>query len=62
MVLMFVNAVWCEVYLLIEAQAAGDDYMNCLNAATDASARLACLQGFFEAVGRATIEFVSCMY
>jgi len=60
--LMFVNAVWCEVYWLIDAQEAGEAYAHCLSTATDAEARLACFYGFFEAVGNATIDFLSCMY
>ncbi len=62
LLLMFVNAVWCEVYYLLDAQEAGEAYTNCLGTATDADTRLACFHGFLEAVGTATIDFVGCMY
>ncbi len=62
LLLMFVNAVWCEVYYLLEAQEAGEAYTNCLSAATSADAMSVCFFGFLEAVGNATFDFVGCMY
>lgn len=62
LLLMFVNAVWCEVYYLLEAQEAGEAYTSCLSAATDADAMSACFLGFLEAAGTATFDFFGCMY
>ncbi|MCC7185708.1 MAG: hypothetical protein IT185_05675 [Acidobacteria bacterium] len=59
---MLVNAVWCEVTYLLEAQEAGAAYADCLNAAQGAEANAACFLGFLEAVGNATIELFACVY
>jgi len=62
MLLMLVNAVWCQVHFLLESKEAGEAYEACLSTAHDAEARFACYLGFFEAVGHASIELFSCMY
>lgn len=62
MLLMLVNAVWCEVYFLLESKAAREAYEACLSTAHNADARFACYLGVLDAVGNATIELFSCMY
>jgi hypothetical protein len=62
LLLMFVNAVWCEVYFLVDGREAGAAYASCLGAASDVEARVACFHGFLEAVGNATFDYFSCMY
>jgi hypothetical protein len=61
MLWMLLNAVWCQVYFLLDSNEAGEAYAACLNTAGDADARFACYLGLLEAVGNASLDYFSCM-
>lgn len=62
LLLMFVNAVWCEAAYLMDVREVGMEYYACLKEQSTWEALSDCYAGYIASVGDALTQLANCVY